>query len=224
MPITRQNANRNLSNLSSPTAVNVDLEFATGADLEIGDNRMAFKAKVDNDAGIKFNVIDGSFDFISVLGVDQAKIFAPVGIMRRGTVRVSTQFDKVNTTLAQIPELARAVYAGRTYKFKVVLFVNANVTGGSKYALGATGGLTATNIIYNINLLDNTTMAQTISSRQTALGGTAGQAGTTSGLCVIEGLITVNVAGNLLVAFAQNAVSGTSSVLVGSTFEIEEVA
>lgn len=224
MPITRQSANRTLSNLLSPTAANVDLEFATGADLEIGDNRYAFKAKVDNDAGVKFNSTDVSVDFMSTFGVDQAKVFVNTGIIRKGTVRVSTQFDKTNATLTAITGLTRALLAGKTYKFKVVLFVNADVTGGSKYTIGQTGGLTATAIIFNINLLDNATMAHTITSRQIAINGNAGQAGTTAGLCVIEGLITVNVAGSLTVAFAQNAASGTSSVLVGSSLEIEEVA
>lgn len=224
MPITRQNANRTLSNLTSPTAMNVDLEFATGADLEIGDDRYAFKAKIDNDAGVKFNVTDVSVDFMSTLGVDQAKVFIATGIIRKGTVRVSTQFDKTNATLAAITGLTRALLAGRTYKFKAVLFVDANVTGGSKYTISATGGLTATAIIFNINLLDNATMAHTITSRQIAINGNAGQAGTTAGLCVIEGLITVGVAGNLVIGFAQNTASGTSSVLVGSYLEIEEVA
>ncbi len=224
MPIYRQNANRKLTNLLSPTAANIDLEFATGADLEIGDNRYAFKAKSDNDAGVKFNTTDLSVDFMSTTAVDQGKVFVNTGIIRKGTVRVSTQFDKINATLAAITGLSRALLAGKTYKFKAVLFIDASAVGGSKYTISANGGLTATNIIFNINLLDNTTNAYTITSRQTAINGNAGQAGTTSGLCVIEGLITVNVAGNLIVGFAQNTASETSSVLVGSTFEIEELA
>lgn len=224
MSITRQSANRTLSNLLSPTAMNADLEFAVGSDLEIGDNRYAFKSKVDNDAGIKFNTTDISVDFMSTLGADKSKVFVETGIIRKGTVRVSTQFDKIDATLAAITGLSRALLAGRTYKFKAVLFINANVTGGSKYTIAGIDGLTATNLIFNINLLDNATMAHTITSRQTAFFGSAGQAGTTAGLCIIEGLITANVAGNLVVGFAQNAASGTSSVLVGSTFEIEEVA
>lgn len=224
MPIYKQNANRTLSNLKSPTAVNIDMEFATGADLEIGDNRYAFKAKADNDAGVKFNSTDASVDFMSTTATEQGKCFIETGIFRKGGVRVSTQFDKTNTTLAAVTGLSRALLAGRSYHFLATLFINADVTGGSKYTMGGTGGLTATNIIYNINLLDNATKAYTITSRQTALGGNAGQAGTTAGLCSIEGLITVNAAGTLSVAFAQNAVSGTSSVLVGSSLIIEEIS
>lgn len=139
-----------------------------------------------------------------------------------GQARVSTQFDKTNTTLANITGLTVNVKSGKSYYFKSVLFVDANATGGSKFAIAGTA--TATAIIYEITLTDDTTKANTITSRQTTLGGSAGQAGTTAGLCVIQGLITVNAAGTLTVQFAQNAASGTSSVLVGSNFEVQSVA
>ena len=139
-----------------------------------------------------------------------------------GRKRVGTQFDKTtNTTLGDVTNLSVTVGAGDTYKFKAHLFVNADATGGSKYAIGGTA--TATNIIYSIRLLDEGTDAYTIVSRQTALGGNAGQAGTTAGNCIIEGSIVVNAGGTLTVQFAQNASNGTSSVLVGSTFEIEKI-
>jgi len=135
---------------------------------------------------------------------------------------VTTQFDKTNdATLANITGLSQDLIASRVYIFEAVLWVDANVTGGSKFAIAGTA--TATNIKYDIMLLDEGTDAYTIVSRQTALAGSAGQAGTTAGLCIIKGLITVNAAGTFTVQFAQNAATPatTSSVLVGSFFNVE---
>lgn len=140
-----------------------------------------------------------------------------------GGVRVSTQFDKTsNTTLATITGLSVTVVAGRTYDFEAKLFLTAGAVGGSKYAIGGTA--TATNIIYDIILLDETTNTNTITSRQTAMAGSAGQASTTSGLCRISGTITVNAGGTLTCQFAQNVSNGTTcSILVGSTFKLIDI-
>jgi len=136
--------------------------------------------------------------------------------------RVATQFDKTtDTTLANVTGLTRNVAAGLTYDFTATLYIDADATGGSKFAVGGTA--TATAIIYSVVLTDEGTLANTITSRQTALGGAAGQAGTTAGVVTIRGTITVNVAGTLTIQFAQNASNGTSSVLVGSTFSIRQV-
>ena len=132
--------------------------------------------------------------------------------------RVTTQFDKTTAVLANVTGLSQNVYAGRVYTFEAVLFVDASVVGGSQYAIAGTA--TATNIIYEVLLIDNTTNAFTITSRQTALAGAVGQAGTTAGICIIKGHITVNAAGTLTVQFAQNVANGTSSVLVGSHFNV----
>lgn len=139
-----------------------------------------------------------------------------------GDKRVSTQFDKINATLANITGLSVNVTAGKTYKFETRLFVDADVTGGSKYAISGTA--TATNIIYHVKLVDDTTSTNTITSRQTVIGGAGvGQAGTTVGFCEISGIITVNAGGTLTVQFAQNVANGTSSVLVGSSFIVREI-
>jgi hypothetical protein len=138
-----------------------------------------------------------------------------------GIKRVSAQFDKASsTTLANVTGLSVNVIAGRTYSFEANLFVNADVTGGSKYSIGGTA--TATAIIFEIELLDDGTNGLTIADRQTALAGASGQAGTTAGRCRIKGLITVNAGGTLTVTFAQNVAGGTSSVLVGSDFIVRD--
>lgn len=137
------------------------------------------------------------------------------------TLNVTTQFDKTNTTLADVTELSIGVQASRTYQFSAVLFVDADASGGYKFAIGGTA--TATAIIYNINALNNGSSAYTLTSRQTSVGGSAGAATGTSLYVEISGTITVNAAGTLTVQFAQNSASGTSSVLVGSTFTVNNI-
>jgi hypothetical protein len=138
------------------------------------------------------------------------------------TLNVTTQFDKTDTTLADVTGLSIGVQAGRTYNFRAVLFVDADATGGYKLAIGGTA--TATAIIYNIKAINNATSAFTITSRQTALAGSAGAATGTGLMIEIEGTITVNAAGTLTAQFAQNAANGTSSVLVGSTLMVNNIS
>lgn len=139
-------------------------------------------------------------------------------------VRVTSQFDKTNdAALANITGLSVSLVAGKSYHFRVILFIDADVTGGHKYAVS--GGCTATTIIYQVNSVSNTTNLNVINSRQVALDGAIGQAGLTSGFTIIEGLITVANAGTLTIQFAQNAATPatTSSVLVGSNLVVEEI-
>lgn len=140
-----------------------------------------------------------------------------------GFVRVTTQFDKTaDTALANITGLSVNVAASGTYQFRAVLFVTSDAVGGQKYAMAGTA--TATAIIYEVQTISNSANTIVISSKQTALGGSVGQAGSTDDFTTIEGLITVNAAGTLTVQFAQNAASGTSSVLVGSHMLVHKVA
>lgn len=133
--------------------------------------------------------------------------------------RVSTQFDKTDATLAAITGLSHNVEAGKSYAFKAFLFYDADAIGGHKYSIAGTA--TATAIRYHIRSLSDATSAYVITARQTALAGAgSGQAGSTAGLTIIEGTITVNAAGTLTPMFAQNAANGTSSILVGSYFEL----
>lgn len=136
-----------------------------------------------------------------------------------GQSRTTAQFDAVATTvLANVPGLSVTLAAGRKYKFRATLFVTADATGGHKYAIGGTA--TATNIIYNINALNDAASTFVVTSRQTALAGSAGQAGATEVFTEIIGTIVCANAGTLTVQFAQNVASGTSSVLINSTFEV----
>lgn len=137
--------------------------------------------------------------------------------------RVSSQFDKTNSTLANVTGLTANVVASGVYKFKAVLFVNPDAVGGEKYAIAGTA--TATSIVYQVNTLVNATSAYSLSSRQTSLGGSASPTPTaTATYTEITGTIVVNAAGTLTVQFAQNTASGTSSVLVNSTFEVSRIS
>lgn len=138
-----------------------------------------------------------------------------------GQKRVTAKFDKTDVTRTNIPGLSVNLIAGRTYRFRAVLFVDANATGGGKYCLSGT--VVPSSIIYHIKAINDATGAVVISSRQTVMDNTAGQAGATALKIEIEGVITVTTAGTLTVQFAQNAASGTSSVLVGSTFIVEDI-
>jgi hypothetical protein len=137
-----------------------------------------------------------------------------------GMARVTTQFDKTNTTLADVTGLSFSVAAGKTYKIFAQLFVTADATGGLKVALSGTATLTAAR--YKIRAVNNGTNEDVLNDVKTALNSSSGHAGATAAEVIVEGVITVNAAGTLTVQFAQNAANGTSSVLVGSSLLAHE--
>ena len=155
-------------------------------------------------------------------GIDSPKVNAK-DLDNLQVYRVSTQFDKTtDTILATVTGLTANVSSPASYAFETVLFVNADATGGSKYAISGT--CLASAIIYEILLFDDSTKAFTVTSRQITLGGNVGQAGTTAGLCLIKGLITTSRQGTLTIQFAQTSAQGTSSVLVGSYFKVQQIS
>ena len=198
-----------------------------GNDINIGASAAATFIGVDASDVVSGNaIIFADTPNASAIGIKNANLLGDnfiemsAGIPVSPLPTVASQFDKTtNTTLANITGLTKTLLATNTYEFEAVLFVDADATGGSKYAIAGTA--TATTILFEILLLDNTTNAYTITSRETAMAGEAGQAGTTAGLCIIKGLIKVNAGGTLTVQFAQNASNGTSSVLVGSYFKVK---
>ena len=135
---------------------------------------------------------------------------------------VTAQFNKTaDTALANVTGLALELAASATYQLKAVLFVDADATGGHKYALDGT--VTANSIKYQVNSIANATNLFVINTRLTALAGTTGQAGATGVYTEIIGLIASSAAGTINVRFAQQAASGTSSVLTQSFFEAIKV-
>lgn len=132
---------------------------------------------------------------------------------------VSADFTKsANTTLSNVTGLTRAVESTKKYRFTAELFFDADATGGHKYSIVSSGSVTV--LIFQIISTDNATGTNAICSRQTTSGGSAGQAGATAGYTRITGYFQGG-AGNLTVQFAQNAASGSSSILRGSTFMVE---
>lgn len=133
--------------------------------------------------------------------------------------RVSTQFDKTNETLANITGLTANVAAGKTYRFRAELYTTSDVAGGIQVAIAGTA--TATAIVYDGFTID---AGLTTQGRGTALAtAVAAVTGVTAAHVTITGTITVNAAGTLTVQSARNAATGTTSVLVGSTFVIYEM-
>lgn len=136
--------------------------------------------------------------------------------------RNPAQFDKNNTTLADITNMSLLVLAGRTYFFTVKLFTTSNVASGVKFAIAGTA--TATSIIYETRITQGGAAITPTTSRAAALGTTVGNVtAVTAAYVTIEGTITVNTAGTITVQFADNAGVNTSSVLLGSMFEMVDI-
>lgn len=141
-----------------------------------------------------------------------------------GQKRTTGDFSKTtDTALATVTGLSVTTVAGRTYSFVATLYVDADATGGHKYAIGGT--TTATSIIYHVDSASDTRNLRVITSRATALATAVGDGGNgdTALITTITGTITVNLGGTLVVQFAQNASSGTSTVKQGSTFVVNDV-
>lgn len=139
--------------------------------------------------------------------------------------RVSTQFDKTNATLANVTGLSVPVVASGVYAFSATLRMTPDATGNAKYAIAGT--CTATSIVIGGITTDQSAPggATLGLGRTTVLAGEIlDLSGSTKVDAIVTGTITVNAAGTLTVQFAQQSASGTSSVLVGSTFEVTRIA
>lgn len=136
--------------------------------------------------------------------------------------RNAAQFDKTNTTLANITGQTATLLAGRTYRFRAIEYTTSNIASGIKFAIAGTA--TATAIIYESMVYQTGVLVAPGTSRATALATTvANVTAVTVATVIIEGTITVNAAGTLTVQFADNAGTNTSSVLVGSNFEVIDI-
>jgi len=134
---------------------------------------------------------------------------------------LNSQFDKINVTLANTG-LSVDLEASKSYWFRAVLFVDTDATGGHKYAISGTA--VASSVLFQINSLDNGSNTFVVNVRGTALNDSGGNSGgETEVFTEIIGFITVSTAGTLTIQFAQDAVSGTSSVLAGSYLVVQEI-
>lgn len=136
-------------------------------------------------------------------------------IKSSGFLTVASDFTvAASTVLASITGLSVNVKAAGTYSFEAILFVNADIAGGSSYALGGTA--TATSVIAQVNSVQNSTGSLVVSSRLTSIGSAAGQTGATVCHTTITGSIVVNAAGTLTIQYAQQTASGSSVIKAGS--------
>lgn len=136
--------------------------------------------------------------------------------------RNSAQFDKTNTTLANITGLTNNVLAGRTYRFRAILYTTSNIASGIRAAIAGTA--TASDIIYESMVYQAGVLVAPGTSRAAALAvAVANITAVTVATVIIEGTITVNAAGTLTVQFALNTGVLTASVLVGSNFEVVDI-
>jgi hypothetical protein len=131
-------------------------------------------------------------------------------------VATSTLTKTTDTALATIPGLSIALTAGKTYYCHGHIFGVANASGGIKMALVGTGGLTATTSNFGVTIFNG---AAAIGDAQAILGNTLAGLTAAYSSAILDGSITVNVAGTLNVQGAQNASFATSTTfLAGSTF------
>ncbi len=205
------------SKISSLSDGSILLQNNAGTDfsrLQFGLTTSAAPSLKRNAAGLDVRLADDS-DYTSL---------ACSYITWQGQKRVTSPFvASSSTSLTNITELViPSLTAGNSYEFVAKLFVNADVTGGSKFCIGGTA---TGSIIYQIMYIDNATKAYTIMSTQTGISGSVGQAGSTAGFCVIDGTISVGASGSgsLSVCFAQNVGAGTSSILSGSKFIVNNI-
>jgi hypothetical protein len=135
--------------------------------------------------------------------------------------RNSANFDKTDSTLANITGMTVNVLAAGVYAFRAVLHLALGATGGGKVAVGGTA--TATALVAQVSGTDIDTQAVLAASRITALAASVDVG--VSDFASIEGLIIVNGAGTLTVQFAQATTNATlSRVLANSTFEVKRVS
>jgi hypothetical protein len=150
-------------------------------------------------------------------------IFEASGMLQYsgGHKRASEATAATTTTLGNVTGLSVSVVSGNTYSFRAHLFVDASAAGGGKFAIGGTA--TASSIIYTVRGTADSNGASIMSDRETALGGSASFEGPTAAVVTIEGTLVASGSGTLTVQFAQMIASGTSSVLTGSTFRVEQL-
>lgn len=138
------------------------------------------------------------------------------------TVTTSDFSKTSDTTLADVTGLTATLVAGKRYRFIAELTGTSNASGGAKFAIGGTATATSIKVA---GIIQDSASGITFQSKATALGTAVGGATSVSDwTAVIKGVITVNAAGTLTVQFAQNASSGTGSVVSSlSTFVVTQM-
>jgi hypothetical protein len=199
----------------------VQRNIYNGSSDNIGDPRATGSWSLRKADGVLVRDILSGRSFVWANGV-----YRPVDrdVVQRELV-VNTQFDKAaNLTFEAPHELVIDVEAGKTYRFRAILYITADATGGAKIRMS--GDCVPSALVYDYRIMDSsaTPPAYIAGGRDTALATviTGGAAGVTLE-AVINGTVTIGTAGSLAPQFAQSVANGTSSVLVGSTFSVTEI-
>lgn len=153
----------------------------------------------------------------SIYGIEDLS----VAVSNSSLLVTTAQFDKVDDTPANVTGLTTSVVAGSTYRFEAVLFVQGDATGGLRFNIG--GSAVASSVIYQIILISNASLNNTIVEVQGDLVSSSVADSVSAGICRMTGTIAVGTSGTLEVDFAQKTPNGTSSVLRGSYFDIQRV-
>ena len=167
--------------------------------------------------GANYRALLGGISVNSASSLANKTLVDPIHLGEK--VCTSTLTKSANTTMESVAGLSVDVTGGATYNFTAHLTGTASVSGGIKVQMGGT--CTATSITYTAFNYNGTTLnaVGTATSLASALGITAAYTD-----IMIEGSIVVNAAGTLTVQAAQNAASGTTTVLVNSNLSVRRVA
>lgn len=158
-----------------------------------------------------------------VIGVDSCTAGTLRWLQQAGMKRVAANVTNTTATLATVTGLSETVQNGRTYSFYAWLPTSEDPLNGLTVTVAGTAS--ATSVIYEGVLTDATIIAaQTrVSTLATAVCSTVG--GVSNATCVINGTITVNAGGTLLIQVSQNTNTNANSTTVfrGAYFMIRDM-
>lgn len=139
-----------------------------------------------------------------------------------GNKRLSADVTEAAAAMTNLTGLSVTLAAGRTYSFKLILFVSDSVAADGIKCDFDGGTLTATDFRAHGTLFDTSLL---LSTQTTALATDFSQATITgSGMFEIHGTVTVNAGGTFIPRCAQNAhTTGTLTVFRGSNIVIEDI-
>lgn len=138
-----------------------------------------------------------------------APAWSNIGIVN--PLRLTAQFDKTNTTLANVPDFTQAVGAGEEWFFMWLIAMNASAAGGSKWAVDVPAGSTL--LVSGIGHEGGDGGTEFAANGQT--DATAFYTRTNDdNFFIAFATVIAAIAGNVNLMFAQNVASGTSSLLV----------
>jgi hypothetical protein len=185
--------NRGGTNASTAAGARTSLDVPSNAEALLAANNLSDVANANT---AKLN-----------LGIDEARYVT------------TAQFDKTNTTLANITGLSATLVDTTTYGFEAMIYVTQDTTGKSKVAMSGTASVS--DLRAHVMSTEQTILAVTNLGAITALDSSKATTSTSaSTFYLIKGVLTASSNGTLTVQFAQNSATGTSSALVGSYLRV----